>query len=95
MKTKITFSNLDAQFNAQFYKEGDFDTEVAYLRNGSRVIDNIVDNDKELSSGRGILSSTTLNLPRIALKHKDDVDEFFVELEEKLDSIKKYKIFLS
>ncbi len=85
---KITFSNLDAQFNAQFFKEGDYDTEVAYLRNGSRVIDNVVDNDKQISSGRGVLSSTTINLPRIALKHKDNIDDFFAELDEKLELIK-------
>ncbi len=85
---KITFSNLDAQFNSQFYKEGDFDTEVAYLQNGSRVIDNIVDEDKRLSSGRGVLSSTVINLPRIALKHKDSIDNFFQELEEKMELVK-------
>lgn len=85
---KITFSNLDSQYNAQYYKEGDFDTEVAYLRNGSRVIDNVVDKDKEVTSGRGILSSTTINLPRIALKHKDNIDEFFIELEEKIELVK-------
>lgn len=85
---KVTFSNLDAQFNAQFYKEGDFDTEVAYLRNGSRVIDNVVDSDKQISSGRGVLSSTTINLPRIALKHKENIEDFFIELEEKIELIK-------
>ena len=85
---KITFSNMDSQFNSQYYKEGDFDTEVAYLQNGSRVIDNIVDEDKQISSGRGILSSTAINLPRIALKHKDDIDDFFEELEEKIELVK-------
>ncbi len=85
---KVTFSNLDAQFNAQFYKEGDFDTEVAYLRNGSRVIDNVIDSDKQISSGRGVLSSTTINLPRIALKHKENIEEFFVELEAKAELVK-------
>ncbi len=85
---KITFSNLDAQFNAQFYKEGDFDTEVAYLRNGTRVIDNFVDEGKQLTAGRGVLSTTTINLPRIALKHKDNIDDFFAELEAKMELIK-------
>ena len=85
---KITFSNLDAGFNSAFYKEGDFDTEVAYLQDGSRVIDNIVDEDKQTSAGRGTLSSTTINLPRIALKHRDNIDDFFEELEDKLELIK-------
>lgn len=86
---KITFSMLDSSFNASFYKEGDFNTEVSYLGDGSRVIDNYVDKDKEVSSGRGVLSSTTINLPRIALKHKDNIDDFWLELEQKMDLVKE------
>ena len=85
---KVTFSNLDSTFNSEFYKEGDFDTEASYLQNGSRVIDNVVDEDKCLSSGRGVLSSTTINLPRIALKHRENLDDFFSELEEKIELVK-------
>ena len=85
---KVTFSNLDAGFNSAFYKEGDFDTEVAYLQDGTRIIDNIVDDDKQISSGRGIISSTTINLPRIALKHRENLNDFFEELEGKLELVK-------
>lgn len=84
----IYFSFLDSTFNSQKYKEGDFNTEVAYFENGSRIIDNIVDDNKEISPGRGVLSTTTINLPRIALKHKDNLNEFFNELEQKLELIK-------
>lgn len=86
---KITFSILDSNFNASFYKEGDFNTEVGYFGDGSRVIDNFVDADKEISSGRGVISSTVINLPRIALKHKDNIDDFWIELDQKMDIVKE------
>ena len=39
----ISFSFLDASFNSQFYKEGDYNSEVAYFHDGTRVIDNVLD----------------------------------------------------
>ena len=84
----ILFSFLDTSFNSQKYKEGDFNTEVGYLENGTRIIDNILDGEKEISPGRGALSTTTINLPRIALKHKEDLNGFFEELEQKIDLVK-------
>lgn len=84
----IRFAFLDSTYNLQKYKVGDFNTEVAYLNNGSRIIDNIIDDDKEVVPSRGVLSTTTVNLPRIALKHKDNKDEFFEELDQKLELIK-------
>ena len=84
----ISFSFLDTQYNSQYYKEGDFNTEVAYFSNGTRVIDNVIDNDKTFSTGRGVISSTVINLPRIALKHKNDMEGFFVELKSKTDLVK-------
>ena len=84
----ISFSFLDSQYNYQYYKEGDYNTEVSYLENGKRVIDNYIDPEKAVSFGRGVLSTTTINLPRIALKHKENVDDFFEELNQKLDLTK-------
>ena len=84
----ISFSFLDTQYNAQYYKEGDYNTEVAYFSNGTRVIDNIIDKDKTFSIGRGVISSTVINLPRIALKHKNDMNGFFEELKSKTDLVK-------
>lgn len=85
---KITFSILDSSFNEAFFKEGDFDTEVSYMQDGTRIIDNFVDVDKQISSGRGTLSCTTINLPRIALKHRENIDSFIEELEQKMDLVK-------
>lgn len=84
----IRFAFLDSTYNIQKYKLGDFNTEVAYLNNGSRIIDNIIDNDKEVVPSRGVLSTTTINLPRIALKHRENREEFFEELDQKLELIK-------
>ena len=87
-KKNICFEFLDTSFNSQKYKEGDYNTEVAYLESGSRIIDNVIDEDKEIVPGRGILSTTTINLPRIALKHKENMDEFFIELNQKMELVK-------
>ena len=81
----IAFSFLDAQFNSQFYKEGDFNTEVSYFEDGTRIMDNMVYKEKRYSQGRGILSSSTINLPRIALKHKENIGDFYNELIQKID----------
>ena len=83
----IAFSFLDTTFNSSVYKEGDFNTEVAYFENGERVIDNFVDPDKEVASGRGVLSTTSLNIARIALKNRDSVEDFYEELDQKLELI--------
>ncbi len=88
------FSFLDAPFNAKSYKKGNYDTEVAYLGYRVRVLENIVDPNKAVSTGRGNLSITTINLPRLGIKHgiisneKADMNGFFEELEEKLDLVK-------
>ena len=84
----ISFSFLDTQYNSQYYKEGDYNTEVAYFSNGTRVIDNVIDRDKCFSSERGVISSTVINLPRIALKHKSDINGFLDELKAKTDLVK-------
>lgn len=89
-----TFEFLDATFNKKFYNNGNFDSEVAYMGYRTRVMENIVDENKQNTSGRGNLSITSINLPRIGIKHgiilnnKIDLDSFYKELEEKLDLVK-------
>nr|MBQ4319774.1 anaerobic ribonucleoside triphosphate reductase [Clostridia bacterium] len=79
------FSFLDAPFNKAFYKEGDIDTEVAYMGCRTRVVANNFDPDRQTTSGRGNLSFTSVNLPRIAINANGDVDWFFAELDRKID----------
>ena len=81
------FSFLDAPFNKQYYREGHPETEIAYMGCRTRVIANHYDKDREIVYGRGNLSFTTINLPRIALKSKGDIDFFFEELDRKIDLV--------
>ena len=62
------FSFLDAPFNKQYYKPGHPETEAAYMGCRTRVIGNRYDPTREIVNGRGNLSFTTINLPRIAIR---------------------------
>jgi len=81
------FSFIDAPMNIPYYKEGDYNTEVAYMGCRTRVIGN-VDKSKEITSGRGNLSFTSVNLPRIAIESKGDLDKFFKVLDERMELVK-------
>ena len=79
------FSFIDAPYNLQYYKPGDYDTEVAYMGCRTRVIGNVYDPSREICNGRGNLSFTTINLPRLAIKARGDLDVFFEGLDRMLD----------
>jgi len=81
------FAFVDAPFNISFYKEGVRDTEIAYMGCRTRVIANEYDKDSEIGSGRGNLSFTSINLPRLALKANGDLERFFEDLDYKLDLV--------
>ncbi len=81
------FSFIDAPFNIKYYKEGNPETEIAYMGCRTRVIANEYDPSREIVYGRGNLSFTTINLPRIALKSNESIDGFFRELDEKIDLV--------
>ncbi|MBQ9016036.1 MAG: anaerobic ribonucleoside triphosphate reductase [Firmicutes bacterium] len=78
------FAFIDAPFNLQYYKEGDPNTEIAYMGCRTRVIGNVHDPSRQVVGGRGNLSFTSINLPRIAIKAHGDVEWFFEELERKV-----------
>lgn len=90
------FSFLDAPFNLQFYKEGDYHTEVGYMGCRTRVMSDVTDLDNQTTGGRGNLSFTSINLPRIGIKHgiclkerdKADMKGFYQELGEMMDLVK-------
>ena len=88
------FSFIDSPFNLQYYKEGDFNTEVCYMGCRTRVMGNVVDPDKQITPGRGNLSFTSINLPRLGIKHgiikneKTDLSGFYEELDEKMNLVK-------
>ena len=81
------FSFLDAPFNAQYYQPGKPETEVAYMGCRTRVVANIHDPSREITYGRGNLSFTSINLPRIAIRSHGDVDWFFEDLDRKIDLV--------
>ena len=88
------FSFIDAPYNLEHYKPGDYTTEVGYMGCRTRVLANHVDPDKSVTPGRGNLSFTTVNLPRLGIKHgivsneKTDMEGFYQELGELMDLVK-------
>ncbi|MEY8459820.1 anaerobic ribonucleoside triphosphate reductase [Eggerthellaceae bacterium 24-137] len=80
------FSFLDAPFNAQYYN-GTPESEIAYMGCRTRVMGNVYDPDREITPGRGNLSFTSINLPRLAIRAKGDVDLFFDLLDSKLQLV--------
>lgn len=78
------FSFIDAPFNLPYYKEGDYNTEVAYMGCRTRVMGNHYDPTKEVTCGRGNLSFTSINLPRLGILAKGDMDVFYKTLDKRL-----------
>ena len=81
------FSFQDAPFNLQYYKEGHPETEIAYMGCRTPVIGNVNDPEREITYGRGNLSFTSINLPRIAILANKNIDWFFSELDRKIDLV--------
>jgi len=69
-----TFSFMDATFNSPF---GD---QVSYMGCRTRVMDNRC--GEAVTDGRGNLSFTTLNLPRMAIKAQGNIELFYKNLDE-------------
>lgn len=90
------FSFLDAPFNLPFYKPGEPKTEVGYMGCRTRVMSDVTDPNNQTTGGRGNLSFTSINLPRIAIKHgiclkerdKADMDGFYEDLGNMMELVK-------
>ena len=88
------FSFLDSSFNKPFLVPGDYQTEVGYMGCRTRVLANVC--GPAVTPGRGNLSFTSINLPRIGIKYgialgerkKADMDAFYKELDETMDLVK-------
>lgn len=81
------FSFLDSPFNLQYYKPGHPETEVSYMGCRTRVMANIFDPTKSVSPGRGNLSFTSINLPRIAIEAQGDIEKFYADLKKMMDLV--------
>ena len=90
------FSFLDAPFNLEYYKPGDYRTEVGYMGCRTRVMADVTDLNNQTTGGRGNLSFTSINLPRIGIKHgiclkerdKADMEGFYKELGDLMDLVR-------
>ena len=81
------FSFLDAPFNLQYYKPGDYDSEVAYMGCRTRVMGNVYDPSREVTCGRGNLSFTSINLPRLGIEARGDIKKFYEMLDDRIDLV--------
>ncbi|MDE7194672.1 MAG: anaerobic ribonucleoside triphosphate reductase [Oscillospiraceae bacterium] len=81
------FSFIDAPFNLQYYKEGDYNTEISYMGCRTRVIGNFYDPSREIVTGRGNLSFTTINLPRLGIEAKGNIQKFYRDLDDMMDLV--------
>ncbi len=79
------FSFIDAPFNIQYYKPGQVETEIAYMGCRTRVIGNVNDPERQIVNGRGNLSFTSINLPRLAILSNGSVETFYEKLDEMID----------
>lgn len=81
------FSFVDAPYNIKYYVPGKPETEIAYMGCRTRVAANIYDPERETIFGRGNLSFTTVNLPRIAIRSHKNINIFFEELDKKIELV--------
>lgn len=72
-----TFSFMDSTFNSPF---GD---QVSYMGCRTRVMSNV--RGPEITERRGNLSFTTINLPRLGILAKGDLDKFYRLLDDLMD----------
>ena len=66
------FVSLDAPYNLQYYKSGDYNSYICAMGCRTRVMGNV--NGPEKSGGRGNFAFTTLNLPMLALEAIEEVE---------------------
>lgn len=69
------FVNIDAPYNLQYYKPGDYNSAVATMGCRTRTMGNV--NGPEESGSRGNFAFTTINLPKLALEARGDMDKFW------------------
>ncbi len=81
------YTFLDSPYNLQYYVPGRPETEVATMGCRTRVIGNAYDPTREIAYGRGNLSFTSINLPRLAIESKGDEKVFFEKLQNMLDLV--------
>ena len=87
------FSFIDAPFNLQYYDPNNYHTEIAYMGCRTRVIGNTYDPSREIVTGRGNLSFTSVNLPRLAIEANGSIPVFFEKLEDTMNLVIEQLMF--
>ncbi|MBQ6354900.1 anaerobic ribonucleoside triphosphate reductase [Candidatus Saccharibacteria bacterium] len=90
------FTFIDAPFNLQYYKPGDYRTEIATMGCRTRVFGSCFPESDGIVTGRGNCSFTTLNLVRLGIKHgialkerkEADWSGFYKDLDRVMDLCK-------
>lgn len=91
----LRFSFLDSTFNKAYLQGANPNYETAYTGIAERIAEDNADTTLEVIPGRGNITKTTLNLPRLGLefgvgreRENSDLEGFFNALEEHLDFIR-------
>lgn len=95
VSSKRLFPNfvfIDAPFNLEGYDPNDYRTEIATMGCRTRVYSSVFPESNHITTGRGNLSFTTINLPRLGIKHgialgerkEADWKGFYKELDQKM-----------
>ena len=74
-----TFMNIDADFNKEYYDRG-----IMPATMGCRTYTMSNINGEPGTKGRGNIAPTTINLPRLGILAKGDINKFFSSLDGKL-----------
>ena len=81
------WSFIDAPYNLQYYVPGNPDTEIAVMGCRTRVAANNYDPTRQVFPSRGNISFTTINLPRLAILHRNDINGFYQALDETIELV--------
>lgn len=89
------FTFIDAPFNLKYYKPGDYKSEIATMGCRTRVYESIFPESNGTSVSRGNCSFTSINLPRLGIKHgiclgerkEADWDGFYKDLDKVMDMV--------
>ena len=79
-----TFMNIDADFNKEYYDKGYMPATMGCR---TYLMKNV--NGEPGCKGRGNIAPLTINLPRIGLEAKGDIDKFFEILNKRLELSKE------
>lgn len=85
------FVNIDAPYNLQYYQPDNYNSYVATMGCRTRVIGNV--NGPSEAGSRGNFSFTTINLPKLALEAKGNLDKFWRLLDKYIQISHDYLLF--